>query len=186
MQAMFLLRAPLKAVNETQVVRGWRNGGIHSSVVFHLAGNRGYLPAVKGLWRLEKLATDQKFISLNLGLAPKVCERQKALLFLTRHHWEALHQVLKSQSLNYSPPFSIEVLSGIILFVHCTNITHIVSTNLSGLSWKLCFACGHFVGHLLGKTVTKGANVGVTLFLWGFCVFHNTKTSFCIFIKNKK
>lgn len=66
-----------------QRVREW---GIHSSVVFYLAGNRGYLPAVEGQWRLEELATDQEFISLNPGLAPKVCERQKVLLFLGRHH----------------------------------------------------------------------------------------------------
>lgn len=87
--------APLTAVNEAQVVRRWRSEGIHSSVVFHLAGNRGCLTAVEGLWRLEELATDQKFISLSPGLAPKVCERQKAPWSLSRHHWDASHQTLK-------------------------------------------------------------------------------------------
>lgn len=54
-----------------------RNEGIHSSVVFHLAGSRGYSTAAEGLWRLEELATDQKFISLSPGLAPKVCEDKR-------------------------------------------------------------------------------------------------------------
>lgn len=75
--AVFLLRALQTAVNEAQVVRRWGSGGIHSSVVFHLAGNKGYLTVAEGLWRLEELATDQKFICPSPGLAPKVCQDKK-------------------------------------------------------------------------------------------------------------
>ncbi len=47
-----------------------RSEGIHSSVVFHLAGSKGHAVAAEEQWRLEELATDQKFICLRSGSAP--------------------------------------------------------------------------------------------------------------------
>ncbi len=50
---------------------------IRRSVVFHLAGNKGYSAAAEGPWRLEKLAADHESISLSPGREPKLCRDER-------------------------------------------------------------------------------------------------------------